>query len=129
MIDAREWLTAFLLPAYSPVALDRLEALVRNRLKRLPYRPETLDGFIVGTGLAEFGGKVYEDRQLPWPKKALALLGHRIPLSRFPRCAHSDHWLPLTRPEASSVFRGGRHPCEDTTPSGPWQERPDCSRG
>ncbi|GHD34427.1 hypothetical protein GCM10010313_81040 [Streptomyces violarus] len=34
------------------VALDRLEALVRNRLKRLPYRPETLDGFIAGTGLA-----------------------------------------------------------------------------
>ncbi|WP_435853578.1 hypothetical protein [Streptomyces sparsogenes] len=33
------------------VALDRLEVLVRNRLKRLQYRPETLDGFIVGTGL------------------------------------------------------------------------------
>jgi transposase len=63
----------FLLPAYSPdlnpvewvwahvkrslanlaeVALDRLEAPVRNRLKRLQYRPETLDGFIAGTGLA-----------------------------------------------------------------------------
>jgi hypothetical protein len=28
------------------VALDRLEALVRNRLKRLQYRPATLDGFI-----------------------------------------------------------------------------------
>lgn len=33
------------------VALDRLEALVRNRLKQLQYRPGTLDGFIVGTGL------------------------------------------------------------------------------
>ncbi|WP_417824579.1 hypothetical protein [Streptomyces desertarenae] len=33
------------------VALDRLEALVRNRLKRLRYRPDTLDGFIAGTGL------------------------------------------------------------------------------
>ncbi|MFE1841188.1 transposase [Streptomyces sviceus] len=73
LIDAREWLTVFLLPAYSPglnpvegvwahvrrslanlavVALDRLEALVRNRIKRLQYRPETLDGFIAGTGLA-----------------------------------------------------------------------------
>ncbi|MEH0628481.1 transposase [Streptomyces stelliscabiei] len=73
LIDAQEWLTMFLLPAYSPnlnpvegvwahlkrslanlavVALDRLEALVRNRLKRLQYRPETLDGFIAGTGLA-----------------------------------------------------------------------------
>ncbi|WP_435849449.1 IS630 family transposase [Streptomyces tibetensis] len=68
----REWLTLFLLPAYSPdlnpvewvwahvkrslanlavVALDRLETLVRNRLKRLQYRPDTLDGFIAGTGL------------------------------------------------------------------------------
>ncbi|MCY0954354.1 IS630 family transposase, partial [Streptomyces sp. H27-S2] len=28
-----------------------LEALVRNRLKRLQYRPHTLDGFIAGTGL------------------------------------------------------------------------------
>ncbi|MFE9399076.1 transposase [Streptomyces flavidovirens] len=71
-IDDREWLTVFLLPAYSPdlnpvegvwahvkrslaslavVALDRLETLVRNRLKRLQYRPEVLDGFITGTGL------------------------------------------------------------------------------
>ncbi|MFE3654374.1 transposase [Streptomyces sp. NPDC059152] len=69
----RDWLTVFLLPAYSPdlnpvewvwahvkrsltnlavMALDRLEALVRNRLKRLQYQPDTLDGFIAGTGLA-----------------------------------------------------------------------------
>lgn len=34
------------------VALDRLETLVRNRLKRLQYRTDTLDGFIAGTGLA-----------------------------------------------------------------------------
>ncbi|GAB2768250.1 hypothetical protein [Streptomyces bullii] len=34
------------------VALDRLQTLVRNRLKRLQYRPATLDGFITGTGLA-----------------------------------------------------------------------------
>lgn len=73
LIDQREWLTVFLLPAYTPqlnpvegawahvkrslanlavVALDRLEALVRNRLKRLQYRPGILDGFIAGTGLA-----------------------------------------------------------------------------
>ncbi|MFB6508047.1 hypothetical protein ACFYXP_40190 [Streptomyces sp. NPDC002466] len=72
LTDAREWLTVFLLLAYSPdlnpvesvwphakrslsnltvVALDRLEVLVRNWLKRLQYRPETLDGFIAGTGL------------------------------------------------------------------------------
>ncbi|CAM5253803.1 IS630 family transposase OS=Streptomyces alboniger OX=132473 GN=CP975_02725 PE=4 SV=1 [Streptomyces alboniger] len=68
----REWLTVFQLPPTRPistpssavwahvkrslanlavVALDRLEALVRNRLKRLRYRPDTLDGFIAGTGL------------------------------------------------------------------------------
>jgi transposase len=73
VVAEREWLTVFLLPAYSPglnpvesawahvkrslanlavTALDRLETLVRNRLKRLQYRPETLDGFIAGTGLA-----------------------------------------------------------------------------
>ncbi|MEV5173868.1 transposase [Streptomyces flaveolus] len=67
-----EWLTVFLLPAYSPdlnpvewvwahverslanlavVALDRLEALVRNQLKRLQYRPDALDGFMAGTAL------------------------------------------------------------------------------
>lgn len=72
LVAEREWLTVFLLPAYSPdlnpvewvwahvkrslanlavVSLDRLEALVRNRLKRLQYRPDTLDGFIAGTRL------------------------------------------------------------------------------
>ena len=72
LIAQRAWLTVFLLPAYSPelnpvewvwahvkrslanlalVALDRLETLVRNRLKRLQYRTDTLNGFIAGTGL------------------------------------------------------------------------------
>ncbi|MFJ9871046.1 transposase [Streptomyces sp. NPDC101165] len=72
LIAERTWLTAFLLPAHSPdlnpvegvwvhvkrslanlavVALDRLEALVRNRLKRLHYRPGAVDGFMAGTGL------------------------------------------------------------------------------
>ncbi|GGT35090.1 hypothetical protein GCM10010254_64380 [Streptomyces chromofuscus] len=70
LIAEREWLKVFLLPAYSPdlipvegvwanvkrslanfavMALDRLEALVPSRLKRLQYRPHTLDGFIAGT--------------------------------------------------------------------------------
>nr|WP_244189711.1 transposase [Streptomyces incarnatus] len=40
-----------LLANLAVVALDRLETLVRNRLKRPPYRPDTLDGFIAGTGL------------------------------------------------------------------------------
>ncbi|MFE2728435.1 transposase [Kitasatospora sp. NPDC059327] len=34
------------------VALDRLATLVRNRLKRLQYRPDVLDGFLAGTGLS-----------------------------------------------------------------------------
>lgn len=72
MVSDRTWLTAFLLPAYAPdlnpvegvwahvkrslahlavIALDRLETLVRNRLKRFQYRPGTPDGFIAGTGL------------------------------------------------------------------------------
>lgn len=70
---SRDWLTVFILPAYAPelnaveflrahikrslanlatVALDRLEILVRNRLKRLQYRPDVLNGFLAGTGLA-----------------------------------------------------------------------------
>jgi hypothetical protein len=73
LINTRDWLTVFILPAYAPelnpveylwahikhslanltsVALDRLETLVRNRLKRLQYRPDVLDGFFAGTGLS-----------------------------------------------------------------------------
>jgi DDE superfamily endonuclease len=73
LIAARTWLTVFLLPAYAPElnpmegvwsqckrslanltagTLDRLAALVRNRLKSLQYRPATLDGFIAETRLA-----------------------------------------------------------------------------
>ncbi|MFJ8011081.1 transposase [Streptomyces sp. NPDC096339] len=68
----RDGPAVFLLPAYSPdpnpvedawahvkrslanltvIALYRLEALVRNRLKRLQYQSEILDGFSSGTGL------------------------------------------------------------------------------
>ncbi|GAA2274185.1 hypothetical protein GCM10010430_70190 [Kitasatospora cystarginea] len=73
LIDAQDWLTVFALPAYAPelnaveylwahvkrsladlanVALDRLETLVRNRLKQLQYRSDILDGFLTGTGLS-----------------------------------------------------------------------------
>jgi hypothetical protein len=72
LIAERSWLTVFLLPAYSPglnpvegvrahvrrspadlavVTLDRRKTLARNRLKRPQHRPDTLDGFIAGTGL------------------------------------------------------------------------------
>ncbi|WP_240120716.1 MULTISPECIES: transposase [unclassified Streptomyces] len=68
-----EWLSVFPLPAHAPdlnpvewvrahvergpaglavLALDRLEALVRNRLERLRYRPGSPDGFTAGTGLS-----------------------------------------------------------------------------
>ena len=73
MIAARDWLTVVLLPAYAPdldprrmgvglcqaqpgqprsMHLNRLEALIRNRLKSLEYRPGILDGLITGTSLA-----------------------------------------------------------------------------
>ncbi|MER7575751.1 transposase [Streptomyces sp. NPDC126514] len=73
LIAEREWLAVFLLPTYSPDLNPvewvwrrvqtqpglrrrrrprRVETLVRNRLKRLQYRPDTLDGFMAGTGLA-----------------------------------------------------------------------------
>jgi transposase len=69
---ARPWPTVFFLPAYAPKlnpaegmwspckhslatlaagTLDRLESLVRNRLKSLQYRPAPLNGFMTKTGL------------------------------------------------------------------------------
>ncbi|MEU1459036.1 transposase [Streptomyces avermitilis] len=47
LITERAWLTVFLLPAYSP-DLNSVE-WVWAHVKR--YRPDTLDGFIAGTGL------------------------------------------------------------------------------
>ena len=32
------------------VSIDKLEALVRNRLKSLQYRPDILNGFLAETG-------------------------------------------------------------------------------
>lgn len=72
MIATRDWLTVVLLPAYAPDlnptewawarlkrrlanltagTLERLEALIRTRMKSLQYRPDLLDAFITGTGL------------------------------------------------------------------------------
>ena len=72
LVAARPWLTVFFLPAYAPElnpvegvwsqckrslanlaagTLDRLESLVRNRLKSLQYRPAPLNGFMTETGL------------------------------------------------------------------------------
>lgn len=34
------------------VALDRLAPLVHSRIKRLQHRPDVLDGFLAGAGLA-----------------------------------------------------------------------------
>ncbi|WP_238412323.1 transposase, partial [Saccharothrix deserti] len=72
LIDERSWLTVFRLPAYAPdlnpaegvwahlkrslgnlapYGIDGLAAVVRNRLKRMQYRPDLLDGFIAQTGL------------------------------------------------------------------------------
>ncbi|MFD3808577.1 hypothetical protein ACFWSF_26585 [Streptomyces sp. NPDC058611] len=49
--QAGQWVWAHVKRSLAVMALDRLETLVRNRLKRLQYPPHTLDGFIAGTGL------------------------------------------------------------------------------
>jgi len=72
LIDARDWLTVIRLPAYAPDlnpaegvwanmknglanlgtrTLDDLHRIIRNRLKRIQYRPELIDGFLTQTGL------------------------------------------------------------------------------
>jgi DDE superfamily endonuclease len=72
-IDAhRDWLTVIRLPAYAPelnpaegvwahlknslgnlapATVDQLAATAKNRLKRIQYRPELLNGFLAQTGL------------------------------------------------------------------------------
>jgi len=73
-LDAHpDWLTVICLPAYAPdlnpaegvwsvvknslgnlatTGVDHLAAIVRNRLKRIQYRPELFPGFLAQTGLA-----------------------------------------------------------------------------
>lgn len=73
LIAARPWLRAFLLPSHAPDlnpvegvwsqikrslanlgagSLDRLLALIRNRLKSLQYHAHILGGFLAETGLS-----------------------------------------------------------------------------
>ncbi|MCW3819511.1 transposase [Micromonospora sp. DR5-3] len=72
MIAARDWLHVIRLPAYAPDlnpteqvwshlkrsignlavrGVDHLLAIIRNRLKRIQYRPDLLDSFLTHTGL------------------------------------------------------------------------------
>jgi ribosomal protein L31E len=72
LIDNRDWLHVIQLPAYAPdlnptesvwshvkrslgnlavTSVDHLAAIVRNRLKRIQYRPDLLAGFLAQTGL------------------------------------------------------------------------------
>jgi transposase len=67
-----DWLTVVQLPSYAPDLnpaegvwanmknglgnlaasnVDQLAAIVRNRLKRIQYRPQLIDGFLAQTGL------------------------------------------------------------------------------
>ena len=67
-----DWLTVIQLPAYAPdlnpvegvwatmknglgnlaaSSADQLARIVRNRLRRIPYRPELINGFLAQTGL------------------------------------------------------------------------------
>ena len=73
LIAARDWLRVIRLPAYAPDlnpveqvwsqvkrglgnllvwGVDELVAVVKNRLKRVQYRPELLDAFLAHTGLS-----------------------------------------------------------------------------
>lgn len=57
LIDARAWPVVWAhmrhsLANLAGVAVGRLAALMRNRLKRPSTRPDVLDGFLAGTGLA-----------------------------------------------------------------------------
>ena len=73
LITTRDWLHVIRLPAYAPdlnptegvwshvkrslgnlavTGVDHLAAIVRNRLKRIQYRPGLLTGFLARTGLA-----------------------------------------------------------------------------
>jgi hypothetical protein len=73
LIAARDWLHVIQLPAYAPdlnptesvwshvkhslgnlatTGVDHLAAVVRNRLKRIQYRPDLLDSFLAHTGLS-----------------------------------------------------------------------------
>jgi transposase len=72
LIDARDWLHVIRLPAYAPDlnptegvwshlkrsignlavrGVDHLQAVIKNRLKRIQYRTDLLDGFLAHTGL------------------------------------------------------------------------------
>lgn len=72
LVTARDWLHVIQLPAYAPdlnptegvwshvkrslgnlavTNVDHLADIVRNRLKRIQYRPELLTGFLAQTGL------------------------------------------------------------------------------
>jgi putative transposase len=72
LIANRDWLHVIQLPAYAPdlnptegvwshvkrslgnlaaASVDHLAAIVRNRLKRIQYRPDLLLGFLAQTGL------------------------------------------------------------------------------
>jgi transposase len=72
LIEARDWLTVIQLPPYAPElnptehvwshvkrnlgnlivhGIDQLTAIVKNRLKRIQYRPDLVDAFFAHTGL------------------------------------------------------------------------------
>jgi putative transposase len=72
LIAARTWLTVFQLPPYAPElnpveavwshlkrslanlakhGIDQLTTLIKNRLKRMQYRPSLIDGYLAKTGL------------------------------------------------------------------------------
>jgi putative transposase len=54
---------AVLLGSFAAYTADQLAAIVRNRLKRIQYRPALIDGFLAQTGLS-FDPNPREDQTL-----------------------------------------------------------------
>jgi putative transposase len=94
LLDARrDWLTVIQLPAYAPDLnpaegawanmknglgnlaagnADQLAAIMKNRLKRIQYRPALIDGFLAQTGLTPPTGTALNHK--PWPFKVCSNL-------------------------------------------------------
>ncbi|GIF23420.1 hypothetical protein Ate02nite_61500 [Paractinoplanes tereljensis] len=109
-IAARPWLRVYLLPAYPPElnpvekvwstvkgSLANLAVAVKNRLSRMQYRPNLIDGFFTGTGLSP-----------PTPSRPRKVSSGDWQGARWHRSP--NHLRPEDRPQARSPS-DRRAPC------------------